>query len=168
MYSINLMILQIIRLEERIFTTVEFKGRDMVLSAKINVERRCGLYPFPLQIELHKTVVDKEVTPHELNKLLCSKMIPNISKTNSGRNATGSSQRAEEGGLGHAEASAPFEHITCAIMFRKIKRRIRVIKDRVTYCQIQLHGDLDRLLTSPHDDFCIISNAGMIAINNRC
>jgi hypothetical protein len=143
------LILQIIGLEKRIVTPVKLKRWNMVLSAKINVESRSGLYPFPLQIKFHETVVDEKVTPHELNELLCGKMIPDISKTNTGRNATGSCQGTEERGLGHAKASAAFEHIACPIMFGKIKRRIRVVKDVVAYSEIKLHGDLNRFAASP-------------------
>ncbi len=96
----------------------------MMPSAEIAVKSRCGFDPFPLKIKFYKTVVNEKVTPHEFNKLLRGKMITDISKTNTGRNVTGSSQGAEEGGLGYAETSATFEHIACAIMLREIKRSI--------------------------------------------
>ena len=114
------------------------------------------MWPLPISPP-DKTLQNRDrqkVTPHELNKLLRCKMIPDICETNTGRNAAGSCQSTEERGLGHAETSAALEHIACAIMFGKIKRRIRIVKDVVADSKIKLHGDLDRLRTFPNDDSC--------------
>ena len=117
---------------------------------------------------LHKTVVDKEVTSHELDELLCSKMIPDIGKTDAGGNAAGSCQGTEKRGFGHAKTSSPLEHIACAVVFREMKRRIRVVEDPVAYGIIEPDGDLDRLCPPLNDGARIISDARMIAIDDRC
>jgi hypothetical protein len=155
-------------LEKGILAAVKFKRWDTVFSAEIDIESRCGLHPSPFQIKLHETVVDKEVAPHELKELLCGKMIPDIRKTHASGESAGSSQGAKKRSLGHAEASAPFQHITCAIMFREIKGRIGVVDNIVAYGKVKLHGDLNRVLTPPGDGDCVISNGRMIAIDHRC
>jgi hypothetical protein len=140
----------------------------MMPFTKIAVESRGGFYPFLLQIKFYKTVINEKVTPYEFNKLLCSKMIPDISKTNTGGNATGSSQGTEKRCLGNAETSAAFQHIARTIMLREIKRRIRIIKDTITYSKIKLHGNIYRIFTSANNVYCIIPDSLMITINNGC
>jgi hypothetical protein len=140
----------------------------MMPFAKIAVESRCGFHPFPLQIKFYKTVINKKVTPYEFNELFCSKMIPDIGKTNPRGDTTGSSQGTEKGGLGYAETSATFEHIARTIMLREIKRRIRVIKNPVAYSKIEPYGNLYRLFTPANNVRCKISNTLMIAVDNGC
>jgi len=75
-------------------------------------------------------------------------MVPDISKTDTGRNAAGSSQGTEKGGLGHAETPAALEHTACTIMLGEIKRTVRVIKDSIANSEVKLHGNLNGIRTS--------------------
>jgi len=162
------LILQIISLEQRIFTTVKFKRWNMMPFAESAVKSRCGFDPLPLKIKFCKTVINEKVTPHEFDKLLCGKMITDICETNTGRNAAGSSQGTEEGGLGYAKTPATLEHIACTIMLGEIKRRIRVVKYPISDGKIKLHGDLDGVCTSIYSLDGIISDTLMITVNNGC
>jgi hypothetical protein len=95
-------------------------------------------------------------------------MVPDISKTDTGRNAAGSSQGTEEGGLGHAETPATLEYIACAIVFGEIEGSVRVIKDSIANSEIKLDGDFNGLGTSAHVLYCIIPYTLMITVNNVC
>jgi hypothetical protein len=160
--------LQIIRLEDRILTAIELKRGNTMPFAKIAVESRGSLHPFPFQPKFRKTMIDEKVISQEFNQLLGRKMVPDISKTNTGRNAAGSSQSAEEGGLGHAETPATLEHIACTIMLRKIEGSVRIIKDPIADSKIKLYSDLDGVCTPAYSLDGIISDALMITVNNGC
>jgi hypothetical protein len=47
-------------------------------SAKAAVESRRSFYPFPFQVKLYKAMVHEKITANEIDKLLCSKMVPDI------------------------------------------------------------------------------------------
>jgi hypothetical protein len=95
-------------------------------------------------------------------------MVPDIGKTNSGRDAAGPSQSTEEGGLGYAETPAALEHVACTIMFREIERSVRIVNDSIADSQIELDGDFNRLGTSADALPCIILDALVIAVNHGC
>jgi hypothetical protein len=136
--------------------------------AEVAVEGRGSFHPFPIQPKFRKAMVNEKIASQEFNQLLGRKMVPNICKTNSGRNAAGPSQSTEEGGLGYAETPAALEHVACTIMFRKIEGSVRIVNDSISDSEIELDGDFNRLGTSADALPCIILDALMIAVNHGC
>jgi hypothetical protein len=77
------LIVHIIGLKERVFTTIEFKGPHVMPSAKAAVEGGRSFHPFPFQVKLYETMVDEKIAANKINKLFCGKMVPDIRKPNS-------------------------------------------------------------------------------------
>jgi hypothetical protein len=160
------LVFHIIRLKEGVLVAIKFKRRDVMSLAEFPVEGRRGFHPFPPQMELDKTVVDKEVASEKFDELPGREMIPDRCKTHTRWDAAHSSQSTEERGFWDTEASASLQDITGTVMFGSIKRRIGIIANIVPHGPVEFDHPFHGIFAFPDGAPGIGLNVRVVAVNN--
>src|SRR5438094_410137 len=123
----------VVRMENRVGPAVELERLHAKALAQAQIERRRGLDPLALQVELGVAVIDEEVGAHLLGELRRRQVVLHVREADTRRNAGGARGGSEQRRLGHAPAEVLLEARRGAVGVLRQEVLERVVADAVAH-----------------------------------